>query len=293
MTIWDVGEWVKGIAEWIDGDTAYLSIAFTWRLDEAYSRAVWYRAQGYKVRAGGPGVFTRKHYLADVAEIGGSIPDAIARHNPMATRASYGCPIGCWFCIVPKMDGRQFTLLPDFPVRPVLCDDNLSALPADYQRHIVDRYLKTGTPLLDANSGFEPATFDAEVFERWKPILKGPWRFGFDESTEGDNVARAFRVLKDVPARRKQVYTMIGHEPFAVCMDRIQKVIASGGEPYAQPFIKLNSLSKTPAVRHDWTPRRLKQVQRWVNRRIWRYASFADYDASAKTSRNTPIERRP
>lgn len=146
MTTWTKGEWVKGVAEWIDGDTAYLSIAFTWRLDEAYSRAVWYRAQGYKVRAGGPGVFTRKHYLADVAEIGGSIPDAIARHNPMATRASYGCPVGCWFCIVPKMDGKQFQLLPDFPVRPVLCDDNLSALPADYQRHIVERYLKAGVP---------------------------------------------------------------------------------------------------------------------------------------------------
>jgi hypothetical protein len=79
--------------------------------------------------------------------------------------------------------------------------------------------------LLDANSGFEPATFDDEVFARWKPVLKGPWRFGYDESTEGEAVARAFRILKDVSPRRKQVYTMIGHEPFEVCMDRIQKVI--------------------------------------------------------------------
>jgi hypothetical protein len=282
---WTKGEWVKGAAEWIDGDTAYISIAFTWRLDEAYSRAVWYKAMGYKVRAGGPGIFTRKHYLADVAEVGGSVPDAIARHNPMATRASYGCPVGCWFCIVPKMDGRQFTFLPDFPVRPVLCDDNLSALPADYQQHIVDRYLKAGVPLLDANSGFEPATFSEETFRRWKPVLKGPWRFGFDEATEGEAVARTFRILKDVPPRRKQVYTMIGHEPFAVCMDRIQRVIAAGGEPYAQPFIKLNALSKAPAIRHDWTPLLLMRVQRWVNRHLWRYVKFEDYDPSAKTGR--------
>jgi hypothetical protein len=78
---------------------------------------------------------------------------------------------------------------------------------------------------------------------------------------------------------------MIGHEPFDVCMERIQKVIESGGEPYAQPFLKLNALIKEPAVRHDWTPLKLKQVQRWVNRRIWRVAPFADYDASIKTSR--------
>jgi hypothetical protein len=283
------GEWVKGVAHWRDGDTAFISVAFTWRLPEARRIAEYYRAIGYTVRVGGPGIFTQKKYLADLCEVGGSIPDAIARHNPMATRASYGCPVGCWFCIVPKMDGKTFTFLPDFPVRPVLCDDNLSALPADYQQFIVDRYLKAGVPLLDANSGFEPATFDDEVFTRWKPVLKGPWRFGYDESTEGEAVARAFRILKDVSPRRKQVYTMIGHEPFEVCMARIRKVIDSGGEPYAQPFIKLNSLTKEPAVRHDWTAHKLKQVQRWVNRRIWRVAPFSEYDGSIKTSNRAAL----
>jgi hypothetical protein len=277
------GTWTKGVAHWREGNTAFISIAFTWRLPEARRIAEYYRAIGCTIiKAGGPGTFTQKKYLADIAEVGGSIPDAIVRHNPMATRASYGCPVGCWFCIVPKMDGRTFTFLPDFPVRPVLCDDNLSALPADYQQHIVDRYLKAGVPLLDANSGFEPATFDDEVFARWKPVLKGPWRFGYDESTEGEAVARAFRILKDVRPRLKQVYTMIGHEPFEVCMARIGSVIANGGEPYAQPFIKLNSLTKEPAVRHDWTTPKLKQVQRWVNRRIWRKAPFEEYDANTR-----------
>ena len=72
--------------------------------------------------------------------------------------------MGCWFCIVPPMEGREFTLIPDFTPRPVLCDNNLSALPAEYQDHIIDRYSKAGVPLLDANSGFEPATFDDEVY---------------------------------------------------------------------------------------------------------------------------------
>jgi len=286
------GDWVKGVAHWREGETAFISVAFTWRLPEARRVAEYYRAIGVdRVVAGGPGVFTQRKFLADICEVPlpgtpeARIPDTIARHNPMATRASYGCPVGCWFCIVPKMDGKAFTTLEDFPVRPVLCDDNLSALSPEYQDHIVGRYLAAGVPLLDANSGFEPATFDDEVFARWRPILKGPWRFGFDEATEGDAVARAFRILKDVSPRKKQVYTMIGHEPFAVCMDRIQRVIASGGEPYAQPFMKLNALEKTPAVRHDWTPLLLRQVQRWTNRHLWRKTKFEDYDASAKTNR--------
>jgi hypothetical protein len=281
------GAWVNGLAEWVEGDTAYLSIAFTWKLDEAYSRACWYRAQGYKVRAGGPGIFTRKHYLADVAEIGGAIPDALARHNPMATKASEGCPVGCFFCFVPAFEGRTFTLLPDFEPRPVLTDNNLSALPPEYQQHIVDRYRAAGVPLLDANSGFEPKTFDDDVYERWAPINQGPWRFGSDETGERDDVCRVMRMLRrrGVPPRRVQVYTMIGHEPFAECMERIRQVIDWGGEPYVQPIMKLNALRKAPWVRHDWTPRLLRQVQRWANRHLWRKTPrFEDYRASAKTS---------
>ncbi|GEP00587.1 hypothetical protein [Methylobacterium haplocladii] len=276
------GSWAGGLAEWIDGDTVFLSVAFTWKLDDAYQRAIFWKAQGYRVRAGGPGIFTRKHYLADVAEIGGSAPDAVIRHNPMATVASRGCSVGCWFCIVPKMEGRTYTELPDFPVRPVLCDNNLSDLSREYQEHIVSRYRATGVPLLDANSGFEPRTFDDEVYRRWQPILRGPWRFGFDEATEGADVERAFRLLRDVSSRRKQVYTMIGHEPFAVCMERIRRVIAWGGEPYAQPFMKLNALEKRPHVRHDWTPRLLSDVARWVNRRGWKSGDFDTYRRSAR-----------
>jgi len=277
--------WKKGAVFWREDNTAFISIAFTWHCHEARYIALHCLERGYKVKLGGPGVFTQKKFFADLPiELGGNIDDVVMRHNPMATRASYGCPVGCWFCIVPKMDGKTFTLLPDFPVRPILCDDNLSALPAHYQQHIVDRYRVTGVPLLDANSGFEPATFDDEVFARWKPVLKGPWRFGFDESTEGENVARAFRILKDVSPRKKQVYTMIGHEPFDVCMDRIQKVIASGGEPYAQPFIKLNALKKEPALRHDWTLQKLRWVQRWVNRHLWRKVKFEAYNPSIKTN---------
>lgn len=280
----DRGQWTGGLAEWREGDTVFLSVAFTWKLDDAYQRAVFWRSQGLRVRAGGPGLFTRKHYLADVAELGGTLPsgEAVVRHNPMATIASRGCSVGCWFCIVPKMEGRTYTELPDFPVRPVLCDNNLSDLAREYQEHIVGRYLATGVPLLDANSGFEPRTFDEEVFRRWSPILKGPWRFGFDEATEGADVERAFRLLKDVSPRRKQVYTMIGHEPFDVCMERIRRVIAWGGEPYAQPFMKLNALEKRPAIRHDWTPRLLSDVARWVNRRGWRQGDFASYRRSAR-----------
>lgn len=277
--------WSGGLAEWTDGDTAYLSIAFTWKLNEARDRARWYRALGYKVRAGGPATFRPHGYLADVAQLGGDMPDAVRRHNPLATIASRGCPIGCSFCIVPKMEGKTFTLLPDFPVRPVLCDNNLSGLDAKYQDYIVERYRAEGVPLLDANSGFEPRTFDRAVYERWKPINRGPWRFAYDDLEEREEVQLVMRMLKDVAPKRKRVYVLLGNEPVEECLRRLTEVIAWGGEPHAQPFMKLNALEKKPHVRFDWTEQKLVDMARWANRRVWRYAPFSDYQRSKKTSR--------
>ncbi|HYC55860.1 MAG TPA: hypothetical protein VEL28_13075 [Candidatus Binatia bacterium] len=263
-------------------------MAITWLLDEAYGRALWHRSAGRRVIAGGPGVFLAqsKKRLEEVAEIGTTYPDAIARHNPAATIASRGCPVGCWFCIVPAMEGREFTLLPDFPVRPILCDNNLSALPEDYQRFIIERYLAEDVPLLDANSGFEPRTFDRGTFLRWSKILRGPWRFAFDDMQEWHDVERTARILRreGVAPRKMRVYVLIGNEPFDVCMERINRVIAMGGEPHVQPYIKLNALEKRPYVRFDWTEQLLRDVARWSNRFLWKFCTFEEYGRSRKTS---------
>jgi hypothetical protein len=286
----DTGQWSGGFAHWVEGDTAYLSIAFSWCLPDAFSRAVWYRQQGYRVRAGGPGTFTKKgrDFIAPVAEVGGAYPDAIAKHNPMATFASRGCDVNCHWCIVPKMEGREFTEFPDFIVRPVLCDNNLSGLSLAYQKHIVDRYKAAGVPLLDANSGFAPAKLDEEVYALWRTINRGPWRFAYDCMARRPHVERVMRMLKDVSPRRKRVYVMIGDEPFDACMQRIQEVIDWGGEPHVQPFMKLNTLEKRPAVRHDWTAQSLRDVARWANRYLWKKTDFEGYRRSAKTSRDRP-----
>ncbi len=268
--------WSNGIAEWVEGDMAYISIAFSWLLPVAYQRAIWYRSQGYKVRAGGPGTFTRPGYLADVAEIGGEV-DALVHHNPQATMASRGCPIGCSFCIVPKMEGKTFTVLPDFTPRPILVDNNLSGLPIEYQNYIIEKYQKCNIPLLDANSGFEPHTFDEETYARWKVINRGVWRFAYDEMDETDAVKRMFGILKDEPGSKKRAYILIGNEPIAPCLERIHKVIEWGGEPHVQPMIALNSLQKRPMIRHDWTEHKLKAVARWANKWIWRTVPLKEY----------------
>lgn len=279
--------WVNGLAEWDEGDTYYLSVVFTWRLNDAYMRAQWAKALGKDVKIGGPAVFLNqmKHRVFDVAEVGGEYPDAIKFHNPQATIASRGCPVGCWFCIVPAMEGKEFTLLPEFPVRPILCDNNLSALPDDYQDFIIERYRSEGVKLIDANSGFEPRTFTPQVYVRWKDLINeggGPWRFAYDDMPEREDALRVMKMLSDEPQRRKRVYTLIGNEPFDDCMRRIYETIENGCEPYAQPVMKLNALDRKPWVKYDWTEQLLKDVARWVNGWVWKKAAFEDYSRSKK-----------
>lgn len=277
--------WIGGYAEWTDEEakTAYLSIAFTWFIPKARHRALSYRMQGWRVKAGGPALFLAKmqHDLEGLVEVGERMPDAVWRHNHEATIASRGCPgkgteenpDPCRHCIVPKMWGTKFTLIPDFPVRPVLCDDNLSALPADYQDFIIRRYQEAGVALKDANSGFEPVTFTPEVYDRWKAIMAAgaaPWRFGYDETGEREQCLRVMRMLKDEPAKRKRPYVLIGNEPWEACVARADECIAYGCEPYVQPEIKLSAREKRVWVRFDWTEHELKRVQKYYNSFAWR-----------------------
>jgi hypothetical protein len=281
------GRWVGGLAEWQDGNTLFLSVAFTWKLTEAYERAVFARAMGYEVRVGGPSLAlpqNRKRFDG-IAEYAKAFPDAIVRHNPAATFASRGCDQTCPNCIVPFLEGRTPTLIPDFPVRPILCDNNLSFLPADYQEYIVKRYEETDTPLLDANSGFEPRSFTEEVYRRFKRINRGPWRFAYDDLAEREYVLAVMKMLKDEPQKRKRVYVLIGNEPFEACMQRIRETIENGCEPHCQPLMKLNALTRDPWVRFDWTTQKLKDVARWANGWVWKTAPFAEYDRHRKNAK--------
>jgi hypothetical protein len=281
-------KWIGGLAEWQEGDTVHLSVAFTWLLDAAYARALSARFFVWKVRVGGPALFLfgKRHAIANIAEIGGDYPDAVTKHHPWATFASRGCTEKCGFCIVPKLEGSQ-TLLPDFTPRPILCDNNLSALPSKYQDHIIRRYQDADVPLLDANSGFEPRTFHGHVYRRWKPILRGPWRFAYDDMAERREVLRVMRMLADEPQKRKRVYVLIGNEPKAECMQRIQEVIDGGCEPHVQPYLNLNATSREPKKRFDWTPQEQKDVARWANGFLWKQMPFSEYDRYAKK----PVER--
>lgn len=302
-----LADWLAGqgeAVEYHDGDPGlfggqpdrvHLSVVFSWHVHTAVQIAMRYKAAA-DVYCGGPGMFALGKFWREQT--------GLERHQGLDERfdqqrggyrmtfASRGCPVGCSFCIVPKIEGLEFTFDYDFQPAPILCDNNLSALPVEYQEHIIERYRATGTPLLDANSGFEPITFDEGTYLRWKPLLRGPWRFAFDTTSEEPQVKRMMEILASESPKRKQVYVLIGNEPIAACQERAQKVIEWGGEPYVQPLMPLNALSRDHLkVGYDWTFQKLKDFQRYYNRHLWRYMKLSEYNN--RKGERPPFENQP
>jgi hypothetical protein len=270
----DPGIFIEGF------DLVCLSVIFTWHAQIA--REIAWRVNGKaEVWAGGPGLFRLKDWWHQEtglhATIGLDQRFEKQRGVYRMVFAARGCPRGCWFCTVPTLEGLKFTLDWDFAPAPILCDNNLSAPPVEWQEFVLRRYRETGTPLLDCNSGFEPHAFDGDTYERWKTQLRGPWRFAFDMMPEWREVKTMMKILEKDSPKKKQVYVLIGNEPIDTCYERAMKVIEWGGEPYCQAVMALDALVKEPIVRHDWTPEKLRDFQRYFNRHLWRSHPIEEY----------------
>lgn len=273
-------------------DLVCLSVIFTWHAPIALDIALRVKGQS-EVWCGGPGMTRIRRWWERetglTCKVG--LDDRFER-QPGDFRMGFhsrGCPgMGpvdapkpCSFCLVPQLEGLTFTLYHDAPLAPVICDNNLSALPVEFQEHVIGRYKAADRMILDANSGFEPHTFDGGTFERWRAVLKGPWRFALDVTPELEAVERMMRILGDVAASKKRVYVLIGNEPVEACYERARKVIEWGGEPFCQPILPLDWM-KDPRgddipAKFDWTSQKLKDFARFYNRWLWRSMSLAEY----------------
>jgi hypothetical protein len=278
----------------LDADLVALSCIFSWHALLAHTIALRMKERA-EVWAGGPGLFAlarwwQKETGLNVVRGLDSRFDRQRGHYKMCF-ASRGCPVGCSFCLVPRLEGLTFSFDPHFIPAPVLCDNNLSALPVDYQQHIITRYRESGVPLLDANSGFEPRTFDELTYMRWKSILRGPWRFALDEMRELPDVERMMlsTSLRDESPRRKQVYCLIGNEPIATCYERVMHILDWGGEPFVQYVLPLNWLGDPTMLRprFDWTYQLGKDFMRYFNRHLWR--SFPIWEYRPRQNESLPF----
>ena len=255
-------KWSKKFLEWTEGDTAFLSVVFSWDLAEAYQRAVWLGLQGYKVRAGGPAVLYNPEYLSGVAEIGGDVP-ALNRHNPDATFTSKGCIRKCKFCLVPLSEG-PLVELEDWEPKPIVCDNNLLACSKSHFDRVIDR-LKP-IKKIDFNQGLDSRLLTKYHADRIRELNIEYVRLAWDDTRYERQFRKALQTLWDagIPRSRIYVYVLIGfNDDPEDALYRLQSVRDTRCRPCPMRYQPIDALKRNSYVHPNWTNKQLKRYMRY------------------------------
>lgn len=274
-------------------DLAFVSAIFSWHVPGALAAAEWLRDTGTKVEVGGPGFFA----LRDVARSRGFEAQVSVDPRFDLVPGSYeavfwsrGCPAyNCALgypkdgsrptCLVPELEGSRSTLFPDVTPAPMILDNNLSALPRKHQEVIVERTLSAGFKSVDANSGFEPASFKPETASLWSRLPLVAWRFAYDEIAERKAVLKVIEILDGIGVKRRNlhIYCLVGNEPLEACEQRVREIREWKCIPVVQRRRPLDYVGGPLPTIHGWTERKLIDFQRWGNR-LSHSMPFAKYD---------------
>lgn len=270
--------WSKGIVEWQDHGTAFLSVPFTWDLPLAYSRAVGLKQQGFEVRVGGPAVelmlrdpkLRAKVGLADLVQCGGSVP-ALHHHNPEAVFTSRGCIRKCPPCAVHLIE-PVFAELSDseWEPRPIVCDNNILATSMAHFDRVVNRL----SPLhdVDFNQGLDARLLEWHHIEGLQKLDLAMVRFAWDLPSEETAVLDAISRMMKVGLPKSKFAIMVlvnnGESP-AEAQYRFETLKGHGVRGCPMRFQPLDTLKKDSFVSPEWTQRELHRFVRYWFRQNW------------------------
>lgn len=260
-----MNNWRKGIASWTVRHALYLSIPFTYLLPQAREMA---EQHAGPVIVGGPAVSLMPDYLADVAQIGGEpIVRPLDYHNPLATFTSRGCVNNCPFCAVPKIEG-DLKELDEWPVRPIVCDNNLIACSKRHFDRVIDR-LKC-LPYVDFNQGLDARRFTSYHASRMAELKHVKVRFSFDFIEVESAVYEAINTARKAGLKDVSVYVLIGfNDSTEQSLYRLEKVREWGIRPNPMPFEPLDSLRKGSFLAPGWTMAEKRRMARYYSRLRW------------------------
>lgn len=274
-----MSEWKhNGYIEWQEGESIFISIVFSWLLDQAYQRAAWHKAEGKTVFVGGPAVLNNPKSINKIASIG-YYNDAISKHNPNATYTSRGCPRRCSFCAVPKMEG-DLVELNDFPIRPIICDNNFLACSKKHFDQVIDK-LK---PLsgIDFNQGLDARLLSDYQANRLRELDLSCIRLAWDHTSMEHHFLRAYYLLRRTgfTARKIKVYILIGfNDSPEDALYRLETVKSLGSRPNPMRYQPIDTKTKNSYVHPNWTESELLKFMRyWSRLRYLEHIPFDEYD---------------
>jgi len=262
--------WLGTFAEIITGYHAYISVVFSWHLEAAMKRADELRKKDYEVVIGGPAAL-----YAGVSN--GLFWDSVSWHNPNACRTSIGCPFKCGFCINQNI---EFQELSDWPKRPIVIDDNLTACSIKHYDRVIDG-LKPFAEV-DINQGISAAMITPYHAERLQELNLKYIRLAWDNINYELKFMRGWDILRRAgfPRAKIAVYVLIGfNDTPEDALYRLEMVRRLGGMPFTMRYQPLGTLKRNAHVSYPWTHQELQRYCRyWNSLRVTSRIPFDEFE---------------
>lgn len=209
--------WPKKPIMWIESNTLFVSVPFTWNLPALRQYLQQRSAAWDGCFVGGPAVQLMPEYLSDmewVTVASTSLPGVLQRVNPMATRTTEGCIRHCPFCGIGtgKIENGGFRELDDWPDLPILCDNNILAASQNHFDRVMDRLEKHVG--VDFNQGLDARLLNAYHAHRFSRLKQPAIRLSCDSDKELDPYADALGILLRNGVKKSWVstYALIGFD---------------------------------------------------------------------------------
>jgi len=251
-----------------EADEVHVSCIFTWDKPEAERIAEHWRAFYPVVRVGGPAYddpgdeFVAGRYI-----------------KPGWTFTSRGCPNDCWFCLVPKREGKLRelkTITPGYKIQ----DNNLTACS---EAHLDRVFSMLATQRnVDFIGGLEAGRITDGFVERLRGVHLYRATTAYDLTSDEQPVKDAVLRLARAGLRKRQigVYVLVGYEGDTI--ERATTRLETAWEWGALPFAMLYRDPMAPPVEdrskggnladHQW-----RELQRMWSRPIAMFAMHKEH----------------
>lgn len=232
-----------------EADEVHVSVAFTWDLPAAERLArLW--APVAPVKIGGPATGERGEAFT---------PGMYVRPGYVIT--SRGCPNRCWFCTVPKREGR---VVREYPIHDGwnVLDDNLLACSRPHVEAVFAmlRRQKAKRQGIEVHftGGLEAARLEPWHVEALRDLRPRGLFFAYDTPDDLEPLRRAGELMLaagfTTASHRLRAYVLVGYpkDTFADAEARIAETTAAGFIPMAMLYRSSDHGEVDPAWA-DWT----------------------------------------
>jgi len=239
----------RATLESLMADKAYLSALFTWDLPNLIHDANLLKYHGVEVEIGGPAATVMSDHIWNLTRIKPHLGiDERFEHvkgDFEMTFTQRGCPRGCEFCLVQKVEGKKIIEYEDYNIpvgaNPKVGDNNILCTSWRHQEEFAERMKIVRN--LDINSGFDDRIFvlnPEKYFKLYRDLKFEAWRFAFDKPEQQEPLKKCVDYLhsQGIGYRKITVFALIAGPGSSFEEDRkkLQFLIDIGCSPYPQRF---------------------------------------------------------